>query len=141
MTYDNSCGDGYLFEDEECDDGNNSDGDGCDCECYVEDHYTCTGSEGCTSTCTGICGDGYVSSDESCDDGGLGGCQSDCSGDACGWTCSTNCENFSECHPINCGDGTLDAGEECDDGNNSNEDGCSSICTVEAGWTCPASCF
>jgi cysteine-rich repeat protein len=37
-----------------------------------------------------------------------------------------------------CGDGFLDVDceEACDDGNYTGEDGCTSVCTVEEGWTC-----
>ncbi len=35
-----------------------------------------------------------------------------------------------------CGDGTIDATEACDDANLTDGDGCSSTCTVEAGYTC-----
>lgn len=38
------CGDGILDPGEECDDGNNIDGDGCDANCMVEED----GGEGCT---------------------------------------------------------------------------------------------
>ncbi|ADO70023.1 DUF4215 domain-containing protein [Stigmatella aurantiaca] len=38
--------------------------------------------------------------------------------------------------PLDCGNGILQAGETCDDGNLSNEDGCSSACSVESGWIC-----
>ena len=34
-----------------------------------------------------------------------------------------------------CGDGTRDPGEECDDGNKWNNDGCSSVCTLEIAHT------
>jgi len=38
-----------------------------------------------------------------------------------------------------CGDGFLSPNgqEQCDDGNTINGDGCSSICHIENGWTCP----
>jgi len=36
-----------------------------------------------------------------------------------------------------CGDGALDAGEQCDDGNVTSGDGCSTICQLEDGWSCP----
>jgi cysteine-rich repeat protein len=37
-----------------------------------------------------------------------------------------------------CGDGTLTAGfEACDDGNGVSGDGCSGLCVVESGWSCP----
>jgi cysteine-rich repeat protein len=43
-----------------------------------------------------------------------------------------------------CGDGTIEFPETCDDGNIVGGDGCSSTCTVEAGFTCnrasPTSC-
>ena len=35
-----------------------------------------------------------------------------------------------------CGDGLIDPGEDCDDGNPFDGDGCSSGCTVEAGYYC-----
>lgn len=37
-----------------------------------------------------------------------------------------------------CGDSILDEAEECDDGNTLPDDGCSSSCLIEAGWTCSA---
>lgn len=36
-----------------------------------------------------------------------------------------------------CGDTLLALEEECDDGNTAAGDGCSTACTLEAGWTCP----
>ena len=42
-----------------------------------------------------------------------------------------------------CSDGILQLDEGCDDGNLANGDGCSSICTIEGGWTCsgePSTC-
>jgi cysteine-rich repeat protein len=44
------CGDGDLDPAEECDDGNNTDGDGCDAACNIED--ACTDSDG-----DGVCDD------------------------------------------------------------------------------------
>ncbi len=44
----------------------------------------------------------------------------------------------------NCGDGTIEGGEACDDGNGSNNDGCSSSCAIEFGFTCsgePSTCI
>ena len=35
-----------------------------------------------------------------------------------------------------CGNGVHDAGEYCDDGNQNDGDGCSSACSLEAGWAC-----
>lgn len=39
------------------------------------------------------------------------------------------------CHEL-CGDGILLGAFACDDGNLVNGDGCSDICTIEAGWDC-----
>ena len=36
-----------------------------------------------------------------------------------------------------CGDGVVEAGETCDDGNTVPGDGCSGVCQVEPGWSCP----
>lgn len=41
--------------------------------------------------------------------------------------------------PAECGDGIVASGEACDDGNKADGDGCSSMCTVENGWSCAAS--
>ncbi len=57
------CGDGTQDQGEECDDGNNTDGDGC------------------SSTCTEECGNGTKDAGEECDDGNLtndDGCNSSC---------------------------------------------------------------
>lgn len=35
-----------------------------------------------------------------------------------------------------CGNGKLDSDEECDDGNELDNDGCSSVCTIEDGYAC-----
>ncbi len=35
-----------------------------------------------------------------------------------------------------CGNGMVQSSETCDDGNTNNNDGCSSTCTIENGWTC-----
>ena len=35
-----------------------------------------------------------------------------------------------------CGDGVIEGGEECDDENTDDDDGCSSLCAVESGYSC-----
>ena len=65
------CGDAVVDADrgEECDDGNEVDGDGCDIDCVVR-----------------ICGDGVVQGDEECDDGNTDnydGCSAVCTLDVC----------------------------------------------------------
>lgn len=49
-------------------------------------------------------------------------------GDASNGSCGTEC-----------GDGILQIGEVCDDGNLDDNDGCSSFCTTEGGYTCTGS--
>ena len=56
------CGDGLVDTTEHCDDGNNSDGDGCSARCRIEPGYSCTGEP---SVCTDDSdGDGISDSDE-----------------------------------------------------------------------------
>ncbi len=141
------CGDGYLGEDEVCDDGNNSDGDGCSADCgsqeicgnglvddaageVCDDGNTVSG-DGCNETCRSdeTCGNGVVDDDEECDDGNV------MAGDGCSPLCVTEV----------CGDGMVDPGEVCDDGNEIDGDGCSANCLsdetcgndiVDGGETC-----
>jgi uncharacterized repeat protein (TIGR01451 family) len=64
------CGDGVLDPGEECDDGNNVDGDGCSANCTLE-----------------YCGDGVLDPGEECDDGNNvdgDGCSADCKVEYCG---------------------------------------------------------
>jgi cysteine-rich repeat protein len=63
------CGDGTVLGAEECDDGNNVDGDGCDANCRVE-----------------ACGNGVLQAGEQCDDGNLtpgDGCSEQCTFEPC----------------------------------------------------------
>jgi cysteine-rich repeat protein len=86
---------------EGCDDGNVTDGDGCDANC----------------TTTG-CGNGRVTGSEQCDDGNT------TPGDGCDASCQVET-------PAGCGNGAEDPGEECDDGNTNDCDGCSRTCLDE----------
>ncbi len=90
------CGNGNLDPGEDCDDGNNVDGDGCKADCTLPmicgDGFTQPGEEcddgnnddgdGCRSNCTTeVCGDGLLDPPEECDDGNNDdgdGCASDC---------------------------------------------------------------
>ncbi len=49
----------------------------------------------------------------------------------------SDCTGSGSCPPI-CGDGLKRGAEVCDQGNVVNGDGCSSLCTLESGWTCTA---
>ncbi|MFC1608550.1 SdrD B-like domain-containing protein [Patescibacteria group bacterium] len=62
------CGDGNVDAGEQCDDGNNANGDGCSVTCTIE-------------KTTPYCGDGNVDESEKCDDG------NNVDGDGCSATC------------------------------------------------------
>ncbi len=116
------CGDELVDdrEDEECDDGNDVDGDGCDIDCTpscaaasdCDDGRLCNGAETCSaaSTCTAgtMAADGTACTIEG---GASGSCRA------------------GVCASADCGNGALDSGEECDDGNASGGDGCEADCT------------
>ena len=106
------CGNGHLDGSEQCDDNNNTNGDGCTAGCLRE-----------------VCGDGIDNngSAEQCDGNGTGtGGQTP--------TCNTNCTT------ARCGDGLVNtnhiaaggsAVEQCDDGGVLPNDGCSANCQFE----------
>ena len=131
------CGDGVINPGEECDDGNNDNGDGCSSVCEVEYQPYCgneivdVGEEcddgninnfdGCRNDCTlPYCGDEILDLGEECDDG------NNLNGDGCSAVCDI------ECPEPYCGDGIVNGNEECDDGNNINGDGCSAVCEIES---------
>ena len=151
------CGDGNLDPGEECDDGNNTDGDGCQGDCtnprcgdgILDPGEDCedgnnTDGDGCQGDCTNPrCGDGILDPGEECDDGNNtdgDGCDGDCTDPRCGdgmLDPGEECDDGNNtdgdgcqgnCTNPRCGDGILDPGEECDDGNNTDGDGCSSDC-------------
>eukprot|EP00435_Cladocopium_sp_Y103_P068641 s1255_g31.t3 len=156
------CGDGFRIESgpmaEQCDDGNNLAGDGCDPSCHIETGWTCVSqaSEVNTSAlrCEPVCGDGLLVVGEGCDDGNKDsgdGCSASCQVER-GFVCSPEdyltksevatgppfaAQNRTVCIPI-CGDGLvlLTFGEACDDGNRVPGDGCDENCAIEPGYTC-----
>lgn len=72
------CGNLLLETGEQCDDGNTSDGDGCNSSCEIEPGFECSGEP---SVCTQLCGNGTPDPNEECDDGNNDdgdGCSSDC---------------------------------------------------------------
>lgn len=135
-----TCGDRIIDVGEQCDDGNNVDGDGCDARCAIEVSPTCGDSnvdydqgeqcddgntangDGCDSQCQveapATCGDGNLdlALGEQCDDGNT----------APGDGCSPNCQ-YEQVGAF-CGDGIVDSNEVCDDGNTANGDGCNATC-------------
>jgi cysteine-rich repeat protein len=127
------CGDNVIKSGEECDDGNTTDGDGCDALCLLE-----------------VCGNGILQAPEQCDDGALNAntantCHLNCTLPRCGDTfldVGEQCDDGNNiagdtcdaaCLTEFCGDNTLNNNnrEQCDDGNLLEEDGCNSACIIE----------
>jgi fibro-slime domain-containing protein len=131
------CGDGIRGEDEACDDGNTSGGDGCSDTCVGEPGFNCP-VPGQPCERVAFCGDGKLSLviGEECDDGNTTG------GDGCTPLCKLEpnyaCPNPGEpCFStVVCGDGLLTGNEQCDDGNTTAGDGCSASCDTETGYIC-----
>jgi len=153
------CGDGVVnpAAGEQCEDGNEVDGDGCDSNCtltacgngIVTVGEQCDGAgatETCDADCTvRVCGDGTrnTAAGEECDRGDAidgDGCDSNCTRTACGngiVTTGEVCDDAGasatcdpDCTLPWCGDGTHNAaaGEECDDGGDSAA--CDMDCTL-----------
>lgn len=110
LTIGSFCGDGTVNAGEECDDGNNVDGDGCSSSCVSE-----------------YCGDAIVNNHEACD-GNISVCT--ISGYDGNRLCNATCDGWNVCIPSeSCGDGIVNGNEVCDDGNTDNCDGCRGDCT------------
>ena len=140
-----TCGDGIIDPEEECDDGDDMVADGCS-GCRIDPLWTCVGEP---SECF-KCGDGFLDPGEECDDGedigmNSAGCEN------CmvvpGWDCF-EMPPPSLCGPV-CGDGmffdttvpgvTIGFAEECDDGNTTPGDGCDAQCHIEDDCECSGS--
>ena len=137
----NTCGDGWAVSDEECDDGNTTDGDGCSATCTVEDGFDCaTDSERTSqlflSVCAPIvCGDGIVNGEEDCDDGNT------TAGDGCSDACATedgySCSGEpSVCVALpaewTCSAGFFGSGDGCDCGCGALDPDCGDAPTLDA---------
>ncbi len=131
-----ACGDGtvQLGDGETCDDGNNTDCDGCSATCQTEgcgnsvvecgeecDDGNLVIGDGCDDACLDEgCGNGTVDFGETCDDGNDVAC------DGCSATCQVE----------ECGNGVQECTEECDDGNLDVGDGCDASCVLEPTTAC-----
>ena len=113
-----ACGNNHLDPGEQCDDGNTTDGDGCQHNCVL----TCANPvTDCTASAAPKCNkwacDGShkcnVVVDSSQNNQSCGGGVQVCKDGACGALC---------------GNGQPDPGEECDDGNKVSGDGCENNC-------------
>ncbi len=133
------CGDGLLDPNEQCDDGNQVPGDGCNAECRVETGWTCSGAP---SVCTPICGDGLVKGDELCDTtySGPDSCQN------YGYyggqmTCGSDCMSLSvENCAGRCGDGQIQSAHEVCDGTNLGGKSCMTQGFYSGTLSCQADC-
>ncbi|MFZ9889681.1 MAG: DUF4215 domain-containing protein, partial [Myxococcota bacterium] len=157
----NTCGNSELEAGESCDDGNTSEGDGCNSTCELEDGQVCVSGASCASgicdttestpQCepANTCGNGALEAGEGCDDGNVtngDGCNATCkledgavcaNGSSCASGICDATESPDRCEPANtCGNGVLETGEYCDDGNVTNGDGCNSTCKIEDGQVC-----
>jgi cysteine-rich repeat protein len=102
------CGDGAVQAPEECDDGNETEDDGCDAFCRLE------------------CGNGSVEGAEECDDGNT------TDGDGCAWLHHRGAPPPPPRRRAGSGDGTKDDGEECDDSNTDDGDGATVTASTKA---------
>jgi len=88
------CGDKIRQQNEQCDDGNQEDGDGCSAQCTIEEGFLCSNwpfpgfpCGAYADTCAPVCGDGLLVGNEVgkynyCDDGNF------LPGDGCSWDCT-----------------------------------------------------
>ncbi|MBQ9394419.1 MAG: DUF4215 domain-containing protein [Proteobacteria bacterium] len=109
------CSNKLVDNGEECDDGNENDGDGCSKQCKVEDGWECPSTGG---KCTEIarCGDKKLNNDEECDDGNEkdgDGCSKECTIED-GWKCPIPGEPCAD--NTFCGNEEINEGEACDEG-------------------------
>jgi cysteine-rich repeat protein len=131
VSCDDLCGNGVEDAPEQCDDGNDAGGDGCDENCIDEicgnnvvqaaagetcDDGNTVDGDGCGAGCLVECGDGNTDTGEECDDGNT------VSGDMCS----------ADCLAEICGNARIDFGEDCDDGNTVDGDACSNTCVAAA---------
>ena len=87
------CGNSIFIsgDGEQCDDGNDSNGDGCSSSCQIETGYSCDTQSNPLSSCD-LCGNNKRGGTEGCDDGTDDdeGCAPGCQmpGNMDGWACS-----------------------------------------------------
>jgi fibro-slime domain-containing protein len=131
------CGNGAIHDGfEGCDDGNLTNGDGCNKDCRLEPGWQCP-APGLPCIAL-VCGDGIAagvgSLGEECDDNNLvanDGCSQFCKIED-GWACDDD-----GCHRTVCGDGRLEGTEGCEDNNDDPFDSCGNCqvrprCTIGA---------
>ncbi len=112
------CNDGIVQDEEGCDDGNMTDGDGCSSACVVENPVG------------PVCPNAQVEQGETCDSN-VTACNTACYAGT--KTCNATCNGWLACNigAKACGNGAKEGCEACDDSNLVSNDGCSSACQIE----------
>jgi cysteine-rich repeat protein len=111
------CGNSIVEGTEQCDDGDSTEGDGCDNDCTFScamdaecnDGESCNGIETCNTTTHQCTNPPNLANGTDCGGGNV------CNGGAC--------------VAPNCGNTIVEGTEQCDDGNATNGDGCDNDCT------------
>lgn len=119
------CGNGVVEPGEQCDDGNPTDGDGCDTDCT----YSCANAANDCGGAAPACQMWQCNASHVCEavaDGGVNG--QACPGGA-GYTCKNG---VCSAPAAVCGNGVVEAGEACDLGNqNGTGAGCTAACKLD----------
>ena len=106
------CGDKTRDSWEECDEGNQAKGDGCNGLCEIESTYVCILKPPGTADHCEVCGDSknmFGGSTENCDDGNRNdgdGCSKDCAVESL-WTCKDGSSSSKDTCSDKCGDGKV----------------------------------
>ncbi len=122
-----TCGDGIVTSPEECDDGNNVDGDGCNTQCFIESSccFQCLTNDTLSLPISAECFN--VFNGTNCSDIKIAACER-IEVQRITFTQGVPCRDVS-CEF--CGNGIVESPEECDDGNTVDHDGCNSACVLE----------
>lgn len=117
------CGNSAIGDGEDCDDGNTTNGDGCNSLCLHEGSVS-------TETLPSVCGNSVLEPGETCEVTKLGSSfPVGCDAKLCLHLGAAPCASPTD--PLCCGNGIIGVGEDCDDGNVTSGDGCSSRCGFE----------
>jgi len=121
-----TCGNGdFQGDGKDCDDGNQTSGDGCSAICLHEPSQPST-------ALSAVCGNGVLEAGETCEAKIVSGqtvFPAGCNQQSCLHTGTIFCASAGD--PSCCGNAKIDSGEDCDDGNHTSGDSCSASCLLE----------